>query len=109
MCARTCVKHSDGGELINRGGSFSYLNMVSGVEGNYILWGRIGFLATTLIFLEFVRFCFNAIYSAAYINIGLCLGENTKFHLKSDFVKSRFVAASFLKGTQTISDSSEQC
>jgi len=76
--------HGDRGERINRGGSLSYLNTVSGVEGNYILWGRNNFLATTLIFLEFVRFCFNAIYSAAYINIGLCLGENTKFHLKSD-------------------------
>lgn len=84
VCVCTHVKHGDGGELINRGGSFSYLNMLSGMERNCILWGRISFLATTLIFLEFVSFCFNAIYSAAYINIGLCLGENTKFHLKSD-------------------------
>lgn len=76
MCVHMCVKHGDGGKLINR--SFSYLNTVSGVEGNYILWGRISFLATILIFLEFVSFCFNAIYSAAYINTGLCLGENTK-------------------------------
>lgn len=48
-------------------------------------------------FLEFVSFCFNAIYSSAYINIGLCLGENTKFHLKSDVCGVGLWQQEFLK------------
>lgn len=59
--------------------------------------GRIGFLAVRLIFLAFVSFCFNAIYSAAYINTGLCLGENTKFHLKSDVLGAGLMWQVFLK------------
>lgn len=76
----TRVKHGDGEGLS------SSFNSECSVRhgGSCILWGRISFLATTLMFLECVSFCFNAIYSSAYINTGLCLGENTKFHLKSD-------------------------
>lgn len=97
VCAHTYVKHGDGDELINSEGSFSYLNTISDVEGNCILWGRSSFLARTLIILEFVSFCFNVIYSAAYINIGLCLGENTKFHLKSDLRRAGLLQQALLK------------
>lgn len=70
--------------------------------GSWILWGRIGFLAAALMFLEFVSFCFNAIYSSAYINIGLCLGENTKFHLKSDVCGVGLWQQGFLKAPRLL-------
>lgn len=86
----------DGGELRDEEGSQLFESDSRHREKLYPL-GRIGFLATTLIFLEFVSFCFNAIYSAAYINIGLCLGENTKFHLKSDQFRAGLMWQAFLK------------
>lgn len=86
----------DGGELSNGEGTQLFGSDNRHGEKLYPL-GRVGFLAATLIFLEFVSFCFNAIYSAAYINIGLCLGENTKFHLKSDQLRAGLMWQAFLK------------